>query len=73
MKKKNQEIVWYGPLLSTNKLILISSNGLVLSLSPFTGKTLSKINLDEKFLNNPIQVKKNIFLISKKGTLFILG
>ena len=73
MKKKNQEIVWYGPLLSTNKLILVSSNGLVLSLSPFTGKTLSKINLDEKFLNNPIQVKKNIFLISKKGTLFILG
>ena len=72
-EKKNQEIVWYGPLLSTNKLILVSSNGLVLSLSPFTGKTLSKINLDEKFLNNPIQVKKNIFLISKKGTLFILG
>ena len=37
-EKKNQEIVWYGPLLSTNKLILVSSNGLVLSLSPFTGK-----------------------------------
>ena len=46
---------------------------MVLSLSPFTGKTLSKINFDEKFLNNPIQVEKNIYLISKQGTLFILG
>ena len=73
MKKKNKDVVWYGPLLSTNKLILVSSDGLVLSLSPFTGKTLSKINFGEKFLNNPIQVKENIYLISKQGTLFILG
>ncbi len=73
MKKKKKEVVWYGPLLSTNKLILVSSDGLVLSLSPFTGKTLSKINFDENFLNNPIQVKKNIYLISKQGTLFVLG
>ena len=59
--------------LSTNKLILVSSDGLVLSLSPFSGKILSKINFDESFLNNPIQVKENIYLISKQGTLFILG
>ncbi len=73
IKKKKKEVVWYGPLLSTNKLILVSSDGLVLSLSPFTGKTLSKINFNEKFLNNPIQVKEKIYLISKQGTLFILG
>ena len=72
-KKKNKEIVWFGPLLSTNKLILVSSDGLVLSLSPFSGKILSKIKFDESFLNNPIQVKENIYLISKQGTLFILG
>ena len=59
--------------LSTNKLILVSSDGLVLSLSPFSGKILSKIKFDESFLNNPIQVKENIYLISKQGTLFILG
>ena len=71
IKKKNQEIVWYGPLLSTNKLILVSSDGLVLSLSPFTGKTLSKINFDEKFLNNPIQVKKIFILfLNKEHYLF---
>jgi len=73
MKKNKKEIAWYGPLLSTNKLILISSDGLVLSLSPFTGKILSKINFDENFLTNPIQVKEKIYLISKQGTLFILG
>ena len=73
MKKNKKEIAWYGPLLSTNKLILISSDGLVLSLSPFTGKILSKINFDENFLSNPIQVMEKIYLISRQGTLFILG
>lgn len=73
MKKDGKEIIWNGPLLSSNKLILVSSYGLVLSLSPFTGKILSKINFDENFINNPIQVKKSIYLISKQGTLFILG
>ena len=73
MKKDGKEIIWNGPLLSSNKLILVSSFGLVLSLSPFTGKILSKINFDENFINNPIQVKKSIYLISKQGTLFILG
>ena len=72
-EKKNKDVVWFGPLLSTNKLILVSSDGLVLSLSPFSGKILSKIKFDESFLNNPIQVKENIYLISKQGTLFILG
>ena len=56
MKKKKGSSVW--TTLSTNKLILVSSDGTVLSLSPFTGKTLSKIKFDENFLNNPIQVKK---------------
>lgn len=72
-EKKNKDVIWFGPLLSTNKLILVSSDGLVLSLSPFSGKILSKIKFDESFLNNPIQVKENIYLISKQGTLFILG
>ena len=71
--KNKKEIAWYGPLLSTNKLILISSDGLVLSLSPFTGKILSKINFNENILSNPIQVKEKIYLISKQGTLFIMG
>ncbi len=73
VSKKGEEIIWYGPLLSTNKLLVIGSDGLVLSLSPFTGKILSKTKFNEKILTNPFQVKENIFLISEEGTLFILG
>ena len=68
-----QEIRWYGPLLTSNKLLVANSLGTILSLSPFTGKTLSKLNFDEEFILSPFQIKNEVFLISKKGTIFILG
>ena len=45
----------------------------IISISPFTGKLLSKINFSEELVSNPINIGDQIILISKKGTLFILG
>ena len=71
--KNFYEVVWYGPLLSSNKLILGNSNGKVISISPFTGKLLSKIDFSKELVANPIQLGEKIILISKDGTLFVLG
>ena len=68
-----EEIRWYGPLLTSNKLLVANSFGTILSLSPFTGKTLSKLNFDEGFILSPFQIKNEVFLITKKGTIFIVG
>ncbi len=73
VSRKGEDVTWYGPLLSTNKLLLVGSDGLVLSLSPFSGKILSKTQFEEGIISYPFQVKENIFLISEKGNLFILG
>ncbi len=73
ISKKGEEINWYGPLLSSNKLLLGNSNGQVISISPFTGKLLSKLNFSEELVANPIHLGQQVILISKDGTLFILG
>ena len=67
------EVTWYGPLLTSNKVILTNSIGSVISISPFTGKLMSRINFSEELVANPIQYGQQLILISKKGTLFILG
>ena len=71
-KKGDIEINWTGPLLSSYKLIVVSSEGTVLSLSPFTGETISKIKIKGSFISEPIQVNEKIYLISKEGSLYIL-
>ena len=50
----------------------VSSEGTVLSLSPFTGETISKIKIKGSFISEPIQVNEKIYLISKEGSLYIL-
>ena len=72
-KKGDIEINWSGPLLSSYKLLVVSSEGTVLSLSPFTGETISKIKIKGSFISEPIQVNKKIYLISKEGSLYILS
>jgi len=66
-----EEVIWRGPLLSSNKLILVSSTGSVISLSPFTGHVLSKLKYSEEFVLSPIQVEKEIFLTTSDGDLII--
>ena len=68
---KNNEVYWRGPLLSSNKLILASSDGSVISLSPYTGKVLSKLKYSENFVSSPFQVGKKIFLITFEGLAYI--
>ena len=71
-KKGKTEINWSGPLLSSYKLLVVSSDGTILSLSPFSGKTISKIKFKESFVSGPIQVNEKIYLISKQGSLYTL-
>ena len=73
ISKDGEEISWYGPLLSSNKLLLGNSDGQVISISPFTGRLLSKLDLSEELVASPIHLGDQVILISKKGTLFILG
>ncbi len=70
-KNKEGEIFWRGPMLTSNKLLLASSDGSVISLSPYTGKILSKLRYSENFVLSPFQVDKRIFLITSKGEMFI--
>lgn len=68
-----EEIRWFGPLLTSNKLLVANSIGTILSLSPFTGKTLSKLSMDQEFVLSPFQIKNEVLFITKKGTIYILG
>ncbi len=70
--KKKTPVSWVGPLLTSNKLILASSEGVILSLSPHNGKILSQIGTENNYVTNPVQSKKSIFIITKKGKLLAL-
>ncbi len=44
-KKQEDAIVWAGPVLVSDRLILVSSAGFAVSLSPYTGKLLGRVEI----------------------------
>ena len=66
---EDEKVTWVGPLLTSYKLILASSKGTILSLSPYSGNRISQIDEKEGFLIQPIQANKNIYFLSREGNL----
>jgi outer membrane protein assembly factor BamB len=68
-KQKKGRIVWNGPLLASNRLVIVSSEGKILALSPQTGETVSEIDLKKTIYIDPIAADGKIFVLADDGQL----
>lgn len=66
---KRGPITWTGPVLASDRLILASSEGEALSLSPFDGKTLGEIDIASGAFISPIVARDTVFILSDNGKL----
>ena len=67
--KKNKSTFWNGPLLADGKLIVNSSNGVIITLNALDGEILSKQKFASKFTASPIAADNKIFLLDSKGKI----
>jgi len=65
-------IVWTGPLLADGRLILTSSEGRVIALSPKNGETMSEINVGQSIFVEPIAAAGKIFVLTDNATLIAI-
>jgi len=68
-KEKKERIVWVGPLVVSGKLIVASSRGQLLALSPQDGKTVGELKVGGTIYIEPIAAAGKIFLLDDKGAL----
>jgi len=71
-EKKLDPIHWSGPVLVSNRLILVSSQGNALAISPYSGQILGSIALPSSALIPPIVADGSIFVLTDDGTLIAL-
>ena len=70
VKKRKGRIAWAGPVLAGNHLLLVSSRGNLVELSPLTGETVAEERLKDAFFIAPIVADKAIYLLSDKANLY---
>ncbi|MGB8366079.1 MAG: PQQ-binding-like beta-propeller repeat protein [Rhizomicrobium sp.] len=72
MENKENPIVWSGPVLVSNRLILVSSDGYAISISPYTGKLLGRMTIPDGTYIAPVVANGTLYLLTNDAELIAL-
>ncbi len=69
---RENRIVWTGPLLANGRLVVVSSEGDVIALSPQNGETLSEMKVGQPIYIEPIAAAGKVFVVTDNATLIAI-
>jgi outer membrane protein assembly factor BamB len=68
----SEPIIWSGPILVGDRLLLAGSDGRLVALSPYNGAVLGQIDVDEPILMAPIVANRTVFVLTEEAELIAL-
>jgi outer membrane protein assembly factor BamB len=68
-EKRQDIIVWMGPVLLSDRLVVVSSRGVALSVSPYTGEPLGQITLPDGVAVAPVVANGAMYLLTQDAEL----
>jgi outer membrane protein assembly factor BamB len=71
-KDKTNPLRWSGPVLAGNRLIVISSNGEALSVSPYTGDFLGRTKFSSGVYLDPVVANGTLYVMTDEAKLTAL-
>lgn len=69
---KDEPIVWSGPVLVSDRLILVSSEGKAISLSPYSGQLLGRTDIPDGTYIPPVVANGTLYLLTNSAQLVAL-
>jgi len=71
-EKRKNKITYSGPLIASNRVIVASSEGDLISLDPQTGSEIARLSLKSPVFIEPIAAGGKVFILSDDGTLIAI-
>lgn len=65
-------IVWSGPVLVSNRLIMVSSDGYAESISPYTGEMLGRMEIPSSAYIAPVVANDTLYILTNDAELVAL-
>lgn len=69
---REDPIVWSGPVLVSDRLVIVSSTGEAASVSPYTGEILGRIDLPDGALIAPVVADETLYILTDDAELIAL-
>ncbi|WP_421997962.1 PQQ-binding-like beta-propeller repeat protein [Reyranella sp.] len=70
--KRRKPVLWSGPVLAGDRLLVGGTLGELLALSPYTGAVLGKIDLRDPMRLGPVIANRTIYVLTDTGRLIAL-
>jgi outer membrane protein assembly factor BamB len=71
-ENKDGPIYWAGPVLVSDRLLLLSSNGHAVSASPYTGKVLGQVDIPDGAFIAPVVAAGMVYILTDGAELIAL-
>ncbi len=68
-KKQKEKVMWVGPVLAADRLIVAGSHGRVLSLSPYDGRILGEVKLSSGVHISPVVANETLYVLTDDADL----
>lgn len=70
--KNDDLIIWTGPVLAGDRLLLVSNHGFAVSLSPYDGTYLGGVDMPKRNYISPVVANGVLYILSDNGDLHAL-
>lgn len=71
-ENKVGQIQWSGPVMAGDRLLVVGSNGQLVSISPTTGDIVGKVAVPKDIFLPPVVAYDQVFLLSNNANLTVL-
>ncbi len=71
-KKRKNRVVWTGPVIASDRVILASSEGKVIAIDPQTGEVVDELKVGDAVYIEPIVAHEHVYLLSDDGDLIAI-
>ena len=72
VEKRRGAIAWSGPVLVSDRLLILSSEGYAVSVSPYTGDIMGQVDIPDRAFIAPVVADNKVFILTDDGTLTAL-
>jgi outer membrane protein assembly factor BamB len=69
---RHKPIIWAGPVLLSDRLLVGGSTGEMLSLSPYTGEIIGKLDIKTPMRLGPVVANRMVYVLADSGRLIAL-
>jgi outer membrane protein assembly factor BamB len=71
-QKKKDPILWVGPVLAGDRLIVVASTGEAFSVSPYTGEPLGRTEFPAGVFIDPVVANNTVYVLTDNANLIAL-